>query len=259
MSEPGTSTEQARTHLRSALTWRTGRGTLISTVLLAALGFTAAIQIAAPDDVLDRASRADLIQILDGLGTRAEQLEDEIVRLETARSDLVAGAGDSEAALAEAQVRVDTLGILAGSVAAQGPGVEVRVADPSSDVDATALLGVIQELRNAKAEALQVEGAPDRSVRVVASTAFVDLPAGGVAVGGVSLQPPYTIVAVGDPATLSPALGIPGGAVSTLESTGAAVSVRESDALVVDALHEASEPSYARPAVPDELDPDSDS
>ena len=119
------------------------------------------------------------------------------------------------------------------------------------------MLGVVQELRNAKAEAVQINGAPDREVRVVASTAFVDLPAGGVAVGGVGLQPPYTIVAIGDPATLSPALGIPGGAVSTLEAAGAGVSVRESDELVVDALHEASEPSYARPAVPDDIDPDS--
>jgi len=91
-------------------------------------------------------------------------------------------------------------------------------------------------------------------VRVVASTAFTDAPTGGVVVGGVTLGSPYTITVVGDPATLSTALGIPGGAVSTIESAGARVSVREAEELVVDTLHEPVDPSYARPAVPDDAE-----
>jgi uncharacterized protein YlxW (UPF0749 family) len=116
------------------------------------------------------------------------------------------------------------------------------------------MLSTIQELRDAGAEAMQVSGAPERQVRVVASTAFTDSATGEVVVGGVSLGPPYTITAVGDPATLSKALGIPGGAVATMESAGASVSIRESDELVVDALHQPTEPSYARPAVPEDAD-----
>lgn len=247
-----TSTAEARARLRQTLSWQTKPGTLITTVLLAVLGFAAAVQIATPDDVLDRASRADLIEILDGLGTRADQLEDEIVRLEQARADLVAGAGDSEAARAEAEDRLLTLGILAGTSPARGPGVELVITDRDGAVTASSMLSAIQELRDAGAEALQIDGAGDRSVRVVASTAFTDVPTGGVQVGGVTLSSPYTITAIGDPSTLATALGIPGGAVATLESAGAGISVRERSELVVGTLHEPVEPSYARPAVPDD-------
>lgn len=249
-----TTPAQARARLREALSWDIGSGTVISAVLFAIVGFVAAIQIAAPDDALGQASRADLVQILNGLNTRADQLEDEVARLEEARAGLVAGAGDSEAALAEARERLDTLGVLSGEVAATGPGVRIVVSDPGRGVDAQTLLSTVQELRNARAEALQISGGQDRAVRIVASTAFVDLPTGEIAVGGVGVTSPYAIVALGDPSTLATALGIPGGALSSLEGAGARVSVTESNDLLVDALHSATEPSYARPAVPDDAE-----
>ena len=252
--EQPVTTAQARARLREMLSWRTRPGTAITTALLAALGFAAAVQFAAPDDVLDRASRADLIQILDGLGTRSTQLEEEIERLEQARADLAAGAGDSDAARAEAEARLETLGVLAGTVPATGPGITVAISDPTGAVDASTMLSVIQELRDAGAEALQVAGEPERQVRIVASTAFSDTARGSVSVGGVTLLPPYTISAIGDAATLTTAMGIPGGAVSTLENAGAAVSLGEPDEVRVDALHEPGEPSYARSADPEEPD-----
>lgn len=247
-----TTPAQARARLSQALASRPRRGTAIITVLFAGLGFVAAIQLASPDDVLDRATRTDLIQIINGLDTRSEQLTEEIERLETSRSELIAGADSNEAAQAEAQARLETLGILAGTTAAQGPGVVIVISDPAAAVDGSTILSVVQELRDAGAEALQIDGAPDRTVRVVASTAFLDVPE-GVSVGGVALSPPYTVRAIGDPGTLAPALGIPGGAVSTLETAGAAVSVREDPIVVVDALHDTTSPSYARPASPEDV------
>ena len=213
-------TEQARQRLRQAFSLRTGPGQIVAAILLAGLGFAAAVQLASPTDVLDRATRADLVQIIDGLNTRSEQLEDELSRLEQSRSELRTGAGDSEAALAEAQARLETLSILAGTAPAEGPGVVVSVVDPDGGVDASRVLSAVQELRDAGAEAFQIAGSPDRVVRVVASTAFVDLPGGGVSVGGVALSPPLTITAIGDPETLSTALGIPGGAVASMTSAG---------------------------------------
>jgi uncharacterized protein YlxW (UPF0749 family) len=244
-------TEQARRRLRSALSLRTGSGQLVAAALLGVLGFVVAIQLTDSTDVLERASRSDLVQILAGLDTRSDQLTAEVTRLEQARADLVAGAGDSEAALAEAQSRLDTFGILAGTVPAEGPGVTMRIADPQGVVTAVSLLSAIQELRDAGAEALQVDGTNDRSVRVVASTAFADEPTGGVSVGGVALSQPYLVRAIGDPDTRSAALAIAGGAVPSLTSAGATVTVTSPSLVVVDALHEASEPTYARPAVPD--------
>jgi uncharacterized protein YlxW (UPF0749 family) len=245
-------TAEARARLRRALSLRRGPGQAVAAVLLGILGFLLAIQLTDATDVLARASRADLVAILSGLDTRADQLEAELARLEQARSDLLAGAGDSEAALADAQARLDTFGILAGTVAAEGPGVSVRIVDPKGSVGAVALLGAVQELRDAGAEALQIRGGPDRVVRVVASTPFADVPSGGVSVGDVALSPPYTVQAIGDPDTLQTALRIPGGAVASIGSAGATVDVRPSDRLLVDALHEVTDPTYARPAPPPE-------
>lgn len=249
-----TTPQQARERLKTTLNWRPRSGTAITTVLFVLLGFVAAVQLSAADDGLDRASRTDLVQILNSLDTRAAQLEDEIARLEETRAELVSGAGSSEAAQAEAEERLETLGILAGTLPATGPGVELTISDPGSAVDASTMLSVIQELRDAGAEALQVDGSPERSVRVVASTAFVDVPTGGVAVGGVALTPPYQVKAIGDPDTLGPALRIPGGAVTSLETAGASTSLRDDSVVTVDALHEPTTPSYARPAPPESSD-----
>ena len=249
-----TTPQQARQRLKETLNWRTRSGTAITTVLFVLVGFVAAVQLSSADESLDRASRTDLVQILNSLDTRAAQLEEEIARLDETRAELIAGAGSSEAAQAEAEARLETLGILAGTLPAAGPGVELTISDPGGAVDASTMLSVIQELRDAGAEALQVDGGPERSVRIVASTAFVDVPAGGVAVGGVALSPPYRVRAIGDPDTLGPALRIPGGAVTSLETTGASTSIRDDSAVTVDALHEPTTPSYARPAPPESSD-----
>jgi uncharacterized protein YlxW (UPF0749 family) len=246
--------EEARARLRRALALRRGHRQVVAAVLLGMLGFTVAIQLSDATDVLDRASRADLVQILGGLTTRAEQLEAELQRLEQARTDLEAGAGDSEAALAEAQSRLDTFGILAGTLPATGPGVVVTIADPEGSVRGITMLSVVQELRDAGAEAMQVRGSPDRVVRVVASTAFADVPSGGVSVGGVALAPPYTLEVIGDPDTLQTALGIPGGALASITSSGGRVDVRQASRVVVDSLHEATAPTYARPAPAEQPD-----
>jgi uncharacterized protein YlxW (UPF0749 family) len=59
-----------------------------------------------------------------------------------------------------------------------------------------------------------------RRVRVVASTSFVAADAGGIAVDGTELRAPYRFVVIGDPATLTSALRIPGGVVDNVEQFG---------------------------------------
>jgi uncharacterized protein YlxW (UPF0749 family) len=86
-------------------------------------------------------------------------------------------------------------------------------------------------------------------VRLVANSYFVDAPdRSGVVVDGVSLAPPYDIVAIGDPHTMSTAMGIPGGVLDTLTGKGAHGTVITHDAVQVTALHQVAAPQYARPA-----------
>jgi uncharacterized protein YlxW (UPF0749 family) len=63
----------------------------------------------------------------------------------------------------------------------------------------------------------------------------------------VALAPPYLVRAIGDPDTLSAALAIAGGAVSSLTSVGATATVGTPSTVLVDALHEQNQPTYAQP------------
>ena len=115
-------------------------------------------------------------------------------------------------------------------------------AEAQSTVRSAQVLDLVQELRDAGAEAIQIG-----SVRVVASTWFADA-AGGVSVDGTALRPPYTVLAIGESQTMATALEIPGGVVASLPDRAAAtVAAREQ--VEVTALHAVRAPRYARPAI----------
>ena len=116
------------------------------------------------------------------------------------------------------------------------------ISDPTRGVDAATLLDTIEELRDAGAEAIQIN-----SVRVVASTYFVDRPT-GVSVDGQALTSPYKITAIGDPRTIAAALRIPGGVVETIRGVGGDVTIDERNSVTVSVLHAPKTPQYARPA-----------
>jgi uncharacterized protein YlxW (UPF0749 family) len=212
---------------------------------LAVLGFSFVVQLRTTHESSRFASarQEDLVRILDDLNGRGERLRLEIEDLERTRDRLTGGAGQDEAALQESRRRRDVLRILAGTVAASGPGIEVTIADPEHAVTADVLLDTMQELRDAGAEAIQVN-----DVRVTASTWFTD-ESGGVLADGKPLRAPYVFRAIGDPHTLSDAMEIPGGVVDAVGTrSGATTEVVERSRLVVDALRVLSTPRYARAA-----------
>ena len=112
--------------------------------------------------------------------------------------------------------------------------------DEASDVMARDVLGAVQELRDAGAEVISVG-----DVRVVASSAFVDAE-GTVEVDGTALGPSFSLLAIGDPSRLEATAGIPGGVLDLLENRGAAVTVRATQEVRVDALAELPEDGVAR-------------
>ena len=223
-------------------------------VLLGLLGFAAVVQVRSTqeDGPLAAARQEDLVQILDDLDNRDDRLRAEVSALEQAQRELTTGTGRTQAALDEARRRAQLLGVLAGTVPASGPGIVVTLTDPDGVLRPDVLLDALEELRAAGAEAVQVEGsAPDseavRRVRVVASTAFVAGDAGGIAVHGTELRAPYRFVVIGDPATLTSALGIPGGVVDNVEQFGGQVRIVRPETVEVTALRPLEPPRYARP------------
>lgn len=225
---------------------RLSRAQLIVALLLFGLGLGLAIQVrsTSDDSALRGARQEDLVRILDEVDDRTQRLEDEKQRLDDQRTELENSSDQAEEARKQTLEKERQLGILAGTAAAQGPGITLTITDPSGAVAPDMLLDAIQELRAAGAEAIQVNG-----VRVVANTYFSG-DAGNVQVDGEKIEAPYEFTVIGKPQDLEPALNIPGGVVQTLEKEQATVLVERSDDIVVDALRPAQQPDYARSSSP---------
>ena len=237
--------------LGRALRARPDLGQVGIAVLVGLAGFAAAVQVRADDeDLLNRARRGDLFLILDGLTSRGDQLEEQIAALEADRRELLSGADSEEAALEQTAALAQQLAVLAGTVEATGPGIVVTILDPAGEVDARTMYSVVQELRSAGAEAIEVSGADGAQVRVVASTYFID-DGQGIEVDGVHLEPPYRFTVIGDPETLAEATEFPQGVVDAITGDGGVASVTQHDELVVDVVHDATPPEYASPAADD--------
>ncbi|MFC4497205.1 DUF881 domain-containing protein [Streptomyces ovatisporus] len=225
---------------------RVTRAQLIVALLLFVLGLGLAIQVRSTSEnsSLRGARQEDLVRILDELDDRTKRLEDEKQSLEGQRTELENSSDQAEEARKQTRQKARQLGVLAGTVGAEGPGIELTVTDPGKAVEADMLLDAVQELRAAGAEAIEIN-----NVRVVASTYFSDSP-GGVRVDGRKISEPYRFQVIGKPQDLEPALNIPGGVVQTLRKEQADVSVRDSKKIVVDALRSAKRPDYARSSSP---------
>jgi uncharacterized protein YlxW (UPF0749 family) len=246
-AEADGSTERARARLRSALIPRATARQAVVGLLFVALGFAAvaATQTAAGSGLLATARDDEVVRVLDDLAERERRLQAEKLALEAARDRLLSGS--EEQRLAASQARADALAILAGTVPAVGTGIRITIQDGDGLVSASVLLGAVQELRDAGAEAIQIG-----DVRVVASTWFEDAADGsGISVSGSVLASPYRIAVIGDPDTLATALEIPGGVSDTVRTAGGTISVVKDTEVVVTALQPETAPQYARPAPSD--------
>lgn len=238
------------TRLRRALLQRPDAGQVAVAALLAVLGFAGAVQLTGDeDDALSTARRDDLLQALDELTLQGDRLQQQVRELEDDRRELVTAGGSEDAALTQAQERLRQLNILAGVSAATGPGIEVSILDPNGNVSSGTLLSGIHELRSAGAEAIQLGGSNNQTVRVVAASFFLDVD-GDVVVDGAVLEPPFTLIAVGDSASLAGAMNFPRGLADDVRApeVGGDVVVEESERITVDAVRDATDPRYASPS-----------
>ena len=233
--------------IRRALLAPPSRGQLVVGLLCGLLAFALVTQVqaTASGHTLTASRPADLLGILTDLDNRADRLRAEIADLQATERRLTSGSGQESAALQAARDRVETLGVLTGTVPAAGPGIVLTIDDPRHRVRAAVLLDAVEELRDAGAEALQLSG-----VRVVADTAIVD-EGGRIEVGGEPVDAPYRLVAIGDSPTLAGALAIPGGVIDAVQRAGAKATVVRSPHVSITALQPLRTPRYARPAAPE--------
>jgi uncharacterized protein YlxW (UPF0749 family) len=166
--------------------------------------------------------------------------EQDVRDLEQTRDSLRNNNQRTATALAQARAELGALGILAGTTPATGPGLRITVTVPDSGISLNYLLDGIEELRDAGAEAMQINNA----VRVVAQTSF-EAAGGGVSIDGRVLKSPFVIEAIGDPAGLAAALKFPGGFVDDIGLDGGTVTIKRLKTVEIDVLHAATQPQFA--------------
>jgi uncharacterized protein YlxW (UPF0749 family) len=245
--------EPRRRALRELLHPRWSRGQAVAAVLLAGLGFAAAVQVRSndQDQNFTGARQADLIALINSLNLAAERARAEASQLTRTRDQLRGSTDDDTAALQLAREQERTWGILAGTLAVRGPGVRITIDPRGAGVGTDQILNGLQELRDAGAESIEFN---DR-VRVVAQSAISDTTGGGggggrvaaIRVDGVALQPPYVIDAIGDPDTLSAGVDFQGGFITEVEEVGGSVRVERARRIEITSLHTTQRLRYATP------------
>jgi len=237
--------------MRAAL-WppRLSRGQLVVALLLFSLGLGLAIQVRSTntDDAetqLRGARQEDLVRILDEVDARQQRLQTEHQQLQQSLSTLQNSSQQAKEAQIQTLAKEQQLGVLAGTVAATGPGIELTIKDSGGKVQADMLLNTLEELRAAGAEAVQIN-----DVRVVSDTWFSDATPGVVEIGGKPVSQPYRFTVIGNAHDLDSALNIPGGVVQSVDKLAATATVADQKALAVTALIPLATPGYAHSAQP---------
>ena len=237
--------EDGRSRLLASLRTPGSRGQVTVALLLSVLGFAAVTQVHANDrdDAYVGARQGDLIQYINNLSLASQRTESEIAKLQETRDALRDDTESRRTALELARQQADTLGILAGTVPAVGPGVRITVTGSPASVGTNQLLTGLEELRDAGAEVIEIND----KVRVVAQTSLSDT-AGGVLVDGEVLKAPFVIDALGDPHTLSTAMDFTGGFISEVRDVGGKVAVEKRDRIEIVSVRDPRAPAYAKPA-----------
>ncbi|MFZ2502157.1 MAG: DUF881 domain-containing protein [Nocardioides sp.] len=127
-------------------------------------------------------------------------------------------------------------------MAVEGPGITITVSTPGQ-TSLELLLDILQELRTAGAEAIEVND----SIRVVAQTAL-DVSSAGVVIDGTTISGELRIEAIGDPRTLREGVTFSRGPQERVEEAGGRFDVVEQDLVEIGTVRTLEEPEFAAPA-----------
>lgn len=207
---------------------------------LLGLFVVAQIRAQSGNNTLAGLSSQDLTFLVANLNTRNEQHRREIATLERQLAALELGGSRGASSVNEIKADLDRIRAWAGLDRIAGDGIAITINGP---IGASALEDLVNELRNAGAEAIAVE-----DVRVVPGTVVGGLP-GAVSVDDTALADPFTIRAIGTPETLTGSLARAGGIIAQLAATdpAATIEVEEAVRMILPATLRDLVPSHGRP------------
>jgi uncharacterized protein YlxW (UPF0749 family) len=155
-------------------------------------------------------SSQELTVLVANLNARNDQLRREVATLERELATLVQNEQRGDESIDELRADLRRVRLYAGLDAAVGPGVTITVRGP---IDGSGVEALVNELRNAGAEALAIE-----TVRLVPGVVVSGAPA-DVSIEGVLLGDPLVIHAIGAPDKLTGSLTRSGGIIAQLAAT----------------------------------------
>jgi uncharacterized protein YlxW (UPF0749 family) len=171
---------------------------------------------------LQTKSAQDLSSLVASLNDENDRLRAEISNLQQQRDELRADRTSGATSLGQIQSDLARIRAWSGLDPVAGKGVQITV---TGDIDAASVDDLLNELRNAGAEAIAIE-----DMRVIARTTVSGVP-GALDVDGYLLRDPFTIQAIGRPEVLVGSLTRVGGIIARLGATnpGATVEVEPED------------------------------
>ncbi|MDO4259570.1 MAG: DUF881 domain-containing protein [Actinomycetaceae bacterium] len=240
--------EEQRTASRSP--WKMMGAALVSTprmmhllllVICFSLGFAVVTQVRAQrEDPLESLNEEDLVVLLDELSARETTLRDERSNLQTQLRDLQDAASQQEAAEEAARSAEEVSKINAGLLPVKGQGVTMRVDDARGSLNATSFVTVLGELRNAGAEAIELNGH-----RLTPRSSFT---AEGqkISVDGQVISSPYEWKIIGHSQTIATALEIQAGSASQMRAKGANVTIEQVEEITIESVAPAPQLRWAK-------------
>jgi uncharacterized protein YlxW (UPF0749 family) len=189
---------------------------------------------------LAQLSAQDLTILVANLNARNDQLRREGSTLERELSTLMANRQRGDVSVDEITADLERVRAYAGLEPVAGPGVTIAIEGP---IDGLGVEELINELRNAGAEAIAVGG-----VRVVAGVVVTGT-AGATAVDGQAMAAGFEVEAIGAPDKLTGSLTRSGGVIAQIAATqqDIVITVTPVDRLELPATLRTLVPAHGRP------------
>jgi uncharacterized protein YlxW (UPF0749 family) len=189
---------------------------------------------------LDTLTTTELTVLVGNLNTRNDQLRAEIATTQAELAQLQASDARGETSVGQLQADLARVRAWTGLDPVVGPGVRITV---TGGLDASSVQDLVNELRNAGAEAIAVN-----DVRVEPNS-IVYGPVEGLLIESTHLGDPFEVSAIGNPETLTGSLTRAGGIVAELAATDPAAQliVTPVDMLRLPATTQNLVPAHGKP------------
>lgn len=190
---------------------RTPRSQLTLAAIAVLLGLLLVIQFRAQQagSGLETQSSQDLTLLIANLTTRNDQLRGEVADIQRQLDSIALANARGETSVDQLRGDLERVRVWSGEDPASGPGIRVVLV---GGVPAEAISDLVNELRNAGAEAIAVGG-----VRVTAGTIAAG-PVGALSIANTALGARIEVLAIGNPAALTGGLTRAGGLVAQLQA-----------------------------------------